>query len=216
MNLHNLTTEELINEAQRTDNRLAIAITKRLESKDLTAIALQTIADSITTRAQEQCIKDCRPGGFEYQSACDYLVDGITADMIERALRTLLEEIDAPRHQVNICKPFDADHLAVELLERLLKSDNDFDALADQLHDGLVFHTDYDCAPSCHNDIFLDSYRIGELEIELESYIEDLPDQLREPVSEITGQVYCYSPDVHIDMCLSAQWLAAWLKEYYA
>lgn len=171
MNLH---TEELIQEAQRTDNQLAITIINRLESQDLTTMALQTIADSITTCAQEQCIKNCNP-------ACDYLADGIIADTVQTALKTLLDEIDAPLHRINICKPFDTCHQSVNLLEKLLADYSAIDLLIDDINrdtlNAITFHTG--CAP----DIFLDSHHLDEQKI---------------------------------DTCLSSEWLANWLKEYYA
>ena len=74
------------------------------------------------------------------------------------------------------------------------------------------------CAPSSHtsNGIYLDSHNIGEIQLDTDTFLGDMPDSIRDAVHAIVGDTVYHYSDVTIDLNLSASWLANWLKEYYA
>lgn len=210
---------ELLTIAEQQDNQLALAIHQQANQSEALNDAIAYIATQITDKITGILSDSCQPDGFEYRSIVDMLYDSMPD---EYQLQKLLDDLDDDEPNATYYRPFGNDKEAARLLARFVQHDRDFHKLMRDIHndaEATTVTTSYDCAPAMHNqagDLYLDSHHIGEIQLETDTFLDDVPESIREAVHAIIGDTVYHHSDVIIDLNLSASWLANWLKEYYA
>lgn len=215
---------ELLTIAEQQNNTLALAIhNAQPDNGEPLRDAIKHIAQSIIDQAECILADSCKPDGYEYCSVVDMLNDSAPDEyQLDKILTDLTDSIDTRSFLIPTCPPFAHDHKAVELLSRFTQHDRDFHRLMRDIHnDSCATFTSYsyECAPASRAPdygLYLDSHHIGEISIETDTFLDDLPDSIRPLVHAITGDTIYFHSDVIIDLNLSVSWLANWLKEYYA
>lgn len=214
---------ELLTLAEQQENTLALAIHQQANQSEALNDAIAYIATQITNDIRRTLSDSCQPDGDEYRAIVDMLNDSAPDEyQLQKVLDDLTDSIDTRSFLIPSCSPFARDHKAVELLTRFTQHDRDFDRLMRDISndaEATTVTTSYDCAPAMRNqagDLYLDSHHIGEIQLDTDTFLDDVPESIRDAVHAIVGDTIHHYSDVIIDLNLSASWLANWLKEYYA
>lgn len=215
MLLHNFTTDELVNRAHNENNTLAITIAERLEEcvserevelEELRTTLIETYAAKVTEALEEHNKDYCLNAESDYVQDYGYILE---SEFNQERFSTALTEL-----QRNYYVSEDADGIAEGL------STEDIEQMAADCFSQDGFNLEVVSLYSRSAVLEISGLPLGEHGEELEHWVTDVPEALREAVmAEVCGcegsTVYYHNnTDMAVRASINVEWLEEWLLSH--